>query len=325
MTIKNQSPCQTADFYTPPARRCTNLSVRYLLYTFVFISLITATISCKDSFQALEDNDQYYFSIYGYLDAAVDTQWVRISPAREQIETPADIPDMSVTLENLDTGKIITMNDSLFQINGANYLNFWTTESIENSQRYKLVAERPTGEKSQVTVDIPDEIPVPIVIIQKFFGQPTTYQVIVSDDVYVADVQTKWYVRIHYPGEVVSKVFTFAHRNTASHTDSYGGAYTYHLSPDEELDEIEKKLVFSAEGEVEVIHRQIFVASAGSEWMPEVSSLDDITYSLLETFSNVEKGVGFLTGIDSKYIPFKSCLTEDEVTNIPCAEEEAFW
>lgn len=296
------------------------------LYSFLYLSafLIFFT-NCTDNFQALEENDQYYFSMYGYLDASADTQWVRVSPAREQIDATLEVPEMKVSFENLDTGESIIMKDSLFQNRGANYLNFWTTEPIEHNQSYKVIAERPDGSTSQATVNIPGELSTPLVIIQTSFGGPTTYSVVVDGGVHVADVQSKWYVRIKAPNLDVRRVFSFSHRNTADTTDTYGGAYTFLLKPEDELSEIEKQVLLPENGEIEVVHRQIFVASTGSEWVSGVSSLDDLTYALPETFSNVENGVGFLTGIDSKYVPYASCEDESQTQLIPCPEEDAYW
>ncbi len=38
---------------------------------------------CNRSFEPFKENNTYYFSIYGYLDVSADTQWVRVSPARQ--------------------------------------------------------------------------------------------------------------------------------------------------------------------------------------------------------------------------------------------------
>ncbi|MEX2368404.1 MAG: hypothetical protein WD510_02765, partial [Balneolaceae bacterium] len=39
------------------------------LYVFWFITGLCFLIGCTDSFQPLQENDRYFFSIYGYLDA----------------------------------------------------------------------------------------------------------------------------------------------------------------------------------------------------------------------------------------------------------------
>lgn len=296
------------------------LASTFLLFVFTLIFS-----NCTDSFQPLQENDQYHFSMYGYLDASADTQWVRISPAREQLETTAEIPEMKVTVENLATGDTITLRDSLFQNRGGNYLNFWTTEPIQHNQSYRLVAEGPNGKRSQVTVNIPGELPTPLVIIQQFFGQPTTYQVVVDNSVNVADVQSKWYVRLVAPNLDERRVFSFAYRNSAKTTDAFGGAFTYLLEPEKELDEIERQVLLPQNGKIEVVYRQIYVASSSSDWSSNIASLDDLTYSLPETFSNVENGAGFLIGIDSKYVPYASCENENQTQVIPCRDEDAFW
>lgn len=301
-------------------------SVKYYTITgFLLLTVFTILSSCTENFQALEENDRYPFSIYGYLDASADTQWVRVTPVREQVEATLEVPDMTVSIENLDTGNTIVMKDSLFQNRGANYLNFWTTEPIEHNQQYRVVAERPDGVSSEATVNVPAELPTPLVIIQTAFGLPSTYAVVVDGSVHVADVQSKWYVRIKTSSLDIDRTFSFSYRNEADTIETYGGAYSYMLRPADELKEIEKQLLLPDDGELEVVHRQIFVASTGSEWVSGVSSLDDLTYALPETFSNIENGVGFLTGIDSKYVPYESCENEGQTDIVPCPEEQEFW
>lgn len=297
----------------------------YTITGFLFLTAFTILSSCTENFQALEDNDQYYFSMYGFMDASADTQWVRITPARERVDALEEVPEMTVTAVNLDTGDTIVMKDSLFQNRGTNYINFWTTEPIEHNQSYRLIAERPDGSTSEAMINIPGELPTPKVIIQTSFGFPTTYSVEVDASVQVADVQSKWYVRIKAPNLNTRRVFTFSYRNDADTTEANGGSFSYQLQPEEELNDIEAQVLLPENGEIEVVHRQIFVASTGSEWVSGVSSLSDLEYALPETFSNVGNGVGFVTGIDSKYVPYASCENESQTQIIPCPEEKKFW
>ncbi|GAA5520829.1 hypothetical protein LQ318_03755 [Aliifodinibius salicampi] len=110
------------------------------LLCLIFCLLIVS--GCDQSFQPLKENTQYYFSIYGYLDASADTQWVRVAPARKQLSTDT-IPEMTVTLEEVETGNSSVMHDSLFQpANKFNYINVWTTMDIKPEHTYRLVVER---------------------------------------------------------------------------------------------------------------------------------------------------------------------------------------
>jgi hypothetical protein len=56
-----------------------------------------------------------------------------------------------------------------------------------------------------------------------------------------------------------------------------------------------------------VLSRKIFVASAGPEWDEEITSLDQLEYSLPLIHSNVENGVGYMIGIVSKTVDLTDC------------------
>lgn len=294
------------------------------LAVYLFFLLSIGFSGCKDNFQPLQENNTYYFSIYGYLNASADTQWVRVTPVREHIDSLSDLTDVSVRIENIGTGEVITMNDSLFQRAGASYQNFWTTKPVEHNQSYRLIAEKTDGKSAQVMVQIPSELPTPVFVRQTGPGRPSEYYVLVDDQVNLADVQAIWYVRIHSPNLDVQRVFSFSYRNTAERFEEFEGFYTIQLFPDAELNEIERQVLLPVDGEIEVIYRQVFVASSGVELSSEIASLDEITYALPDVFSNIENGVGFLAGIDSKIIPYRSC-TDDSGQLVPCPDEKAFW
>ena len=62
-------------------------NLHQLLYVFTFLIIFSA---CDPSFQPLEANDEFFFSMYGFLDAGADTQWVHITPIREQVDLLSD-------------------------------------------------------------------------------------------------------------------------------------------------------------------------------------------------------------------------------------------
>lgn len=61
------------------------------------------------------DNDSVSFSIYGYLDATADTQWVRVAPVRKLLASPVEKPEMMVSLEHLSSGDKVVMSDTLLK------------------------------------------------------------------------------------------------------------------------------------------------------------------------------------------------------------------
>jgi hypothetical protein len=52
------------------------------------------------------------FSVFGYLDASADTQWIRVTPLRTVLRGSADPTGVTVTLEELTSGRIIALWDS---------------------------------------------------------------------------------------------------------------------------------------------------------------------------------------------------------------------
>jgi hypothetical protein len=73
--------------------------------------------------------------------------------------------------------------------------------------------------------------------------------------------------------------------------------------------------------EIEYLQHQLFVASGGPEWNEELNDLKDIEYALPEVISNVENGTGYIFGIVSKSVPFKSCF-DDQGEFVACPEEK---
>ncbi|MEX2344868.1 MAG: hypothetical protein WD604_04590 [Balneolaceae bacterium] len=261
--------------------------------------------------------------MYGLVDAGADTQWVRITPVREQIDLLTDGSDLKVTLQNLDTGREVTLKDSLFT-RDRNVLNFWTDEPVVYNQTYLLKAELPGGETSEVTVTTPNEMPVPKVVVFTAPGLPPDYFVFVDKNVNLADIQVKYYVRLLASDLDVKRTFSFAYRNEADIIDDFPDHYTVKIDPDAELKEIERQVLLPPGGEIEVIYRQVYVATSAVEWNEDIETLDDIIYTLPQTLINVNNGLGYVLGIDSKYIPYRGCLDEDSYP-IPCGEEEPFW
>lgn len=220
-------------------------------------------------------------------------------------------------LEHIQSGQTVTMNDSLFA--SKNYLNYWTTMDIENEQTYRITADRPDGKASSVTVTTPKEVPAPIVVSS---DDDDYFDIFIDDTVgKLADVQVKWYVIIAPRGIRQKRTYTFPLRDRIEHSEAFDGTFLISVNTEPQLEQIER----SSGGNMVVVHRQFFIAAGGPEWDESITSIDDLEYFLDETTSNVEDGLGYAIGIDSKWIPLRSCLTPNNSTFIPCENEKPFW
>jgi hypothetical protein len=281
----------------------------------LFLASLVFLTGCNETFQPLKNSHSAPFSIYGYLDASADTQWVRVTPVRKQLSQSTDKPQMNITLTQQQSGRTMEMKDSLFlPDDGFNYLNTWTTMDINPGQTYRLEAERSDGFTSQAEVTIPKEFPTPNLLD---YGDGCRASLRIEGVERLADVQSIWHVRILFLDDekIVSEreeLYRLSHRNRA--TRIADRAYSVFIDTINEKEKIAGQLLAPSDPdlsvEMEVLQRQIFVASAGPEWIEDIASLDDVSYALPEGLSNVENGVGYMVGVVSKSIPYESCFEE---------------
>ncbi len=131
--------------------------------------------ACDESFDPIAPSE-LAFSVFGYLDASADTQWIRVMPIRPLKVTSRDALGAKVTLEHLGTGRIIELRDSLFRFSpysdpdlgpgGAYVHNFWTLEDIEPWAAYRFSARLEGEEPAEAVVEIPRDYEVEVAINQ---------------------------------------------------------------------------------------------------------------------------------------------------------------
>ena len=297
------------------------------LFAFCLLTITLTLFSCNETFEPFEENDQFNFTIYGYLDVSADTQWVRIAPVRGEFDMEAAIPEMTVQLEDLETEDVETMNQKLVQFGqGFNVINAWSKMEIFPERRYRLTAQTGQGRVSEVSVTTPEPFPVPKLLTISVPGFPTEYFLYMEEIEHIADVQSRWHYRVSTPFWEEERFHVFSLKPEVDKIDGALGDYVVELDP-----ETEKQLIMDdsivmtlPDGQIEFLEHQIFVASAGPEWDPAISDIDDLVYFLPDGFSNVNNGLGYMVGIFSRNIPFRTCLNEEREL-IGCPEVDPFF
>lgn len=276
----------------------------------VFVLLLILS-ACDQTFDPIKKNDNSVFSMFGYLDATADTQWVRITPLRRTSITPEIVPDMTVTLEHVETGNSVVMKDSLFKLAGDyNVINVYSGElEVRPEQTYRIRAERPDGASSQVTVEIPPDYPTPVLFGEGFHEE--TGLLYLKDLENISDVTAIWQIEgeVHYvPYRSDVEPYNESKFNTVfeqvvrlGNRDAMRYIFGKTAPP---------PYATCLIGSGYVDKRQVFVASGGPDWIEGLADLEDQVYALPQVFSNVENGAGYVIGIVSKTIPFKTCYDE---------------
>lgn len=282
----------------------------------IFIALICLQAGCDYSFDPLQENDQHHFSMYGYLDASADTQWVRVMPVRDSLYYEPKPLDATVTLTNSASGETVEMQDSLFSyVQGVYTHNFWTTMDIEPTETYRLTAESSKGDEasSSVEVTLPEDFPTPLIVIARDSTTDNPNRVYIDGVKQLADVQTVYHVATNSGG---TKLYTFPHLKDTLSTTS--GDIAVVIDRVEEQGKINRFIIN------EILKRQVFVAAAGPNY-PKLGSIEQSVVVLPKGISNVVNGVGFVGGIVSKTVPYKACFKEGTDTFVPCPLEPSPW
>ncbi len=282
------------------------------------------TGSCDQTFQPLRENNQYHFSINGYLDATVDTQWVRVMPVRDTLFYSPKPLDATVTLEELGSGRSVTMHDSLFSYSQDTYAyNFWTAMDLQPNRTYRITATNSEGQSSYADVSLPEDYPGPIVDIIYYYPPmetpiPDDASIVVPGVERVADFQTI------YTSQDGESYIAVPHLQDS--VSSSSGDPAFFMDMRQDFDTLQTFLPMpdyvTEKNYLDLpdVKEYVYVAVAGPGY--RVSGMENAPSNGI---SNVENGVGFVAGIISKTVPFKSCYQEGRELLAPCPTVPPLW
>lgn len=302
------------DINTEPLQGIMTLLFR--MHTIFLLTLLATLIacftSCDTTFEPMQENNQYHFSVYGYLDVSADTQWVRVTPIRDQLRPTGEPLDATVTLENLSSGETMVMNDSLIQILGETVPVAWTTEKIEPDTPYRFRVESDT--KSLAETHTPNLIPPLLVDVS---ADPSTrpHSFFTDGIETLVDARAIYCVREHGDSEQEFVIFSIPvteYRELT--TEGFPSRYRIELRGIESY--LSERVVINHSEEslgerYQFFPRQVRVYTSNEYW-PDFISLDRFEQELPEgAVSNVEDGVGFLGSVTSSTARFEMCYDEN--------------
>ena len=284
----------------------------------IFLSALFAVNSCDDTFDPLTGNIVDLFSVFGYLDAEADTQWVRIMPIRRSIDAIPDSIDAIVTLREL--GEIpVQMKPRLFNfinIVGDSVMvwNFWTDLDVKPDTGYELVITKPNGEITRSTVYTPPETATPVM---------QGSRVTINNAPNLIDIRLNW--KVYHPATDKTERFSFTHFAGAKNP-MIQNTYQKSIDPNQNFVRIgqffgylrpEELYTASLRGEITVLETELVAISAGPDWQGLFDlTREELTVQSIEN-SNIENGVGYFVGSIGDIIPFEVCVG-DEGESIWC-------
>jgi hypothetical protein len=265
--------------------------------------------ACDESFDPIEPSE-LAFSVFGYLDASAETQWIRVMPIRPLTVTSEDPLAATVTLEHLGTGRIIELRDSLFSFSSpldtalhfdTAYLhNFWTPEDIEPGASYRFSARMEGKEPAEAVVEIPADYDVEVAFNQF----PTVWP---PDSVRIIGVKHVPFLSVigHFYDQCGSGVVQTVYRRNVADAEPHVLA-------------IGKAVVDPRRGcgRPTVEDWEVWMAASEAEW-PVAGEYSPSGLGESGRTTNVTNAVGFLGGVLTKVIPYEDCRLQSDQTTVP--------
>ena len=251
-----------------------------------------ALSACESEFTPFEETDAA-FSLFGYFDAAADTQFVRVSALRRTAFDEAPV-DAVVTLTNVGTGAVVVLRDSLFRyLNGAVAHNFWTTARVAPGTAYRLSAAGATG-TATAEFTTPAAFPDPSIEAGVSFNSSPSNPPL-GQSMFFRGIEKFADLRVTYVLADANVTVTVSYLDRVQATADGGYVLGFNAYAD-----VQQALAGTSGQRSGVCPSlrtaHVFVASATPAW-PDLLGLDPEVLLLPATFSNVKGGLGYVGGV----------------------------
>ncbi|MFP4227913.1 MAG: hypothetical protein ACLFTE_03700 [Salinivenus sp.] len=260
-------------------------------------------VGCDTSVQAIAPSEDRHYSMFGVLNPAQDTQWVRVEPLAEPTSdgAPQDL-SVTVTLRNQNTGQTWTLRDSLMEVFRDEYQhNFWTTAPITPSTSYRVTVRNDEGDSTWATTATP-AVPPDILIESNILLPCLQTDAANVFDVRLENVEEMAALQIRYFQTFQGSNFTFDF-DSYDDAEQVQGGYTAEVNYLDDLETTNR----TRDRRCLVDSAKVIAATGGPDW-PEWARYNDATVSEIarpDSFTNVEGGHGLVSGVytDTASVP----------------------
>ena len=261
---------------------------------------LSVLAGCDDSFSPISPTD-LQFSVFGYLDASADTQWIRVMPIRELVPTQPDSFGAVVMVADVGTGQIVTLRDSVFRF--TNYVNpevgsegiylhnYWTTERIDPGASYRISISANGEEPSEAVVQVPEDFQVEVWLRQQSAAARDSDQLRLTGAKHVPFARaTSWFR--DQCGSYLSDQISFSVKPAVD------GVHAINIR--------KATVVPRGCGGIFADRRLLWVVNSEVAW-PAGAAYSPTNVGVPEGLSNISHSVGFVAGVMTKTLPYESC------------------
>lgn len=254
---------------------------RYILSIIIFIAFLIS--SCNDTFEPMQEDHPYEFSMYGFLDVHADTQYVRIMPiGKTLLPITTETHEYTVSLSRLSTQETLLMEPVKIEF-GSHYAywNYRTTEPIIPNDGYHILVANESGNFSSVDIVMPNALAPPD-IEYTFIDESGLVTGTYSDSLILVGMYYEYIYDDIRCDDQIKTIFE-SHLDDGILTES---TYRFRFN----------NLYSVVPHNADVIRREFHIAIATQSW-PDLQNFSPEEMSIPTNINNVTNGTGYVGGI----------------------------
>ncbi|MFB3133260.1 MAG: hypothetical protein ACE10K_12130 [Rhodothermales bacterium] len=267
----------------------------------VLAGLLLTTAACGDAFIDPFDNDNRFFSIYGFIDEAKNFEpgaehAVRVIPLSRlsgRITTPTDAQafiDAVVTSMDVRTGVIHRWNYKLEQLSDGTFAHIFRRRFfVQPGRTYRLQVRRSDGVTAAAETKVPASGG-----IEAILASPRVDPVsgTITQEIHLTQVPSPWDIDViyHVGSDFTATPFPLSYGRPGTPTDDGGWRFTVNIT--EDLGRLSNLLGMPV-STIRIPAMGLKIRLLDGNWTPPEGVFDPEVLAQPGTLSNIENGYGF--------------------------------
>jgi len=260
-----------------------------------------ATAACGDAFIDPFDNDDRYYTIYGFIDEAKNFESgaehaVRVIPLTrfpERITSPTDdqaMIDAVVTSMDLTTGQRITWEHSLEKLDDDTFAHIFRTRFfVKPGRTYRMEVHRSDGITATAETKVPSTGGIEATIATPHVDPASGA---ITQEIHLTRVPSPWNIDVVYRvgGDFAASPHRLPYGRVGEPNGEGGWRFTVNIT--EDLDRLSRLLNIPV-SDIRVPTMGLKIRLLDDQWTPPKGVFDPEVLAQPRTLSNVENGYGF--------------------------------
>ncbi|MDA1028484.1 MAG: hypothetical protein O3B41_05460 [Bacteroidetes bacterium] len=283
--------------------------MRHRFLFLVMIGLAGMTSSCSDTTIDPFENEDKYFTIWGYLDQLSSNHSIRVIPVTrfaERILSPTDDGaqiDAEVFSTDLASGERTRWNHTLAELEDGSYGHVFSSHFLINPKRsYRIDVVRSDGKTTSAETRVPainaDTLFVRGPVI---WEQDSSF---VYQDIYIPQIASPWEIKALYRWHGGDQSFRMSVPYGRPGVRTEDGGWKVRLNITEDRPEVQKTVdwaisigMIPPSGRHQLVTMGFQVRILDANWDPPNGIFDPEVLAQPGVLSNVENGHGFFGSI----------------------------